>query len=85
MMTRNTGVCKNLQYQTTKDRNFLSDILLFQEMKIQLNGRRFQDTVEIQAEAQVVLESIVKWKFQEKLPAVGEALGQVCKLQRGLL
>jgi len=79
------GVCKTLQYQTTKDRNFLSDIFLFQKTKIQLNGRRFQDAVEIQAESQVVLEDIMKWKFQETLPTVGEALGQVCKLHRGLL
>jgi len=68
-----------------KDRNFLSDTFLFQTMKIQLNGQRFQDSVEIQAESQVVLENIMKWKFQEMLPAVGEALGQVCKLHRGLL
>jgi len=79
------GVCKTLPYQTTKDRNFLSDIFLFQKTKIQLNGQRFQDVVEIQAESQVVLEDILKWKFQETLPAVGEALGQVCKLHRGLL
>ena len=79
------GACKNLQYQTMKDRNFLSDICLFQKMKIQLNGWRFQDTVEILAESRVVLENIMKWKFQETLPAVGEALGQVCKLHRGLL
>jgi len=78
-------VCKTQQYQTTKDRNFLSDIFLFQKTKIQLNGRRYQDAVEIQAESQVVLEDIMKWKFQETLPTVGEALGQVCKLQRGLL
>lgn len=59
------GVCKNVQYQTAKNRNFLSDIFLFQKMKIQLNGQRFQDTVKIRAESQVVLENIVKWKFQE--------------------
>lgn len=73
-------MCKNLQYQTTKDSSFLSDIFLFQKMKIKLKGQRYQDTVEIQAEFQVVLESIMKWKFKEMLPAVGEALGQVCKL-----
>jgi len=54
-------------------------------MKIQLKGQRFQDTVKIQAESQVVLENIMNWKFQEMLPVVGEALGQVCKLHRGLL
>jgi hypothetical protein len=31
------GVCKNMQYQTMMDSNFLSDIFLFQKMKIQLN------------------------------------------------
>lgn len=78
-------MCKNLQYQTMKDSNFLSDIFLLQKMKIQLKGQKFQDTVESRAEFQVVLKSIMKWKIQEMLPAVGEALGQVCKLQRGLL
>ena len=63
----------------------LSDIFLFQKMKIQLNGQRFQETVKIQTESQVVLGNIMKWKFQETLPAAGEALGQVCKLHRGLL
>jgi hypothetical protein len=32
-------------------------------------------TLKIQVESQVVLENIIKWKFQETLPAVGEALG----------
>jgi hypothetical protein len=32
-------------------------------------------TLEIQAESQGVLENIMKWKFKEMLPAVGEALG----------
>jgi len=54
-------------------------------MKIQLNGRRFQDIVENEAESQLVLENIMKWKFQETLPTVGEALGQVRELHRGLL
>jgi hypothetical protein len=41
--------------------------------------------MEIQAESQVMLENIMKWKFQGTLLAVGKALGQVCKLHRGLL
>jgi hypothetical protein len=42
------------------DRNVLSNIYLFQTMKSQLKGRRFHDIVEIPAELQVVLDSIMK-------------------------
>ena len=69
------GMCKNLQYQTTKDSSFLSDIFLFQKMKSQLKGRKFQDTVKIQVEFQVVLESIMKWKLHETLSSSGRGTG----------
>jgi hypothetical protein len=34
-------------------------------MKIQIKGQRFEDTVEIQAESQVVMDSITKQEFQK--------------------
>jgi hypothetical protein len=41
--------------------------------------------MEIQAESQAVVDSIMTWQVLEILAEEIEAIGSLCKLQRGLL
>jgi hypothetical protein len=53
-----------------------SDFLIFQMMKIQLQGRRFKGTVET-APLNAVLDSVMEQKFPDTLPEVRKALGPI--------
>jgi hypothetical protein len=45
------------------NRRFVSKVLVFAKIKIQLKGRRFKDFTEIQTHVQAVLDSSVGWEF----------------------
>jgi hypothetical protein len=57
-------VCRHLEDQVKKRRNFYSKGWLFPDMKIQLKTRGFADTVEMQAETQPVPDRITKREVQ---------------------
>jgi len=45
------------------NRRFVSKVLVFPKIKMQLKRRRFEDFTEIRAHLQAVLDSIVEWEF----------------------
>jgi hypothetical protein len=57
-------VCKGLQDQAKKNRNFVSKIFLFPKMKSQLKGQKFDDIAGHQAEQQALLDSITNRKLE---------------------
>jgi len=58
---------KYLQDLAKQERNFVSKVFLFQKMKTQLKGQRWEDTAEIQAEKQALLASDTKRHFKRCL------------------
>jgi hypothetical protein len=58
------SVCK---IRSTKDKNFLSKVIIGHEMRIQFKGLRFEAIPEIKAEFQVVLGSITRRELQRCL------------------
>jgi hypothetical protein len=53
------------------------DFFLFPKMKLELKGRRFDNTEEIQAESQRALDTLTEKRLPESVPKMEETLGPV--------